>query len=425
MNTLSSQTKKSKHINFNFTMLLFSAFLFLSSLNFANKYFYFLFLCFATLFVLGVRTININGGVIALLGISLSYLVFYPDSAYSITGVLKQFVYPLAYLCGLNCLKLFADRAQGNQKQKMEKGFLILCYVIAMGIFVHVFLNLYTNQGLNDREIIDYWGGASSATCNAAMFCFGIGMIPALLLNKSGRFGKLFSIVSLIIFTLFALVLAGRTFFFLFLIVFVFTVLFSAYRDKNFGKALRVMLIVAVISIIMVVLYQVNLFGLKELFESSNFYNRFFGEWGIEFFEDGRMERKIMYLKNMFDVENMFGGGNLRSAANDKYAHELYLDLLSDAGIFAYLIVIYFVVSRTYRAVKLAANENSGYSRLFSAIVFGLFFSLNIEFLIEPIIQGVPWLFPTFCILSGMIDYMILKKDTTGKEFTYENPMGL
>lgn len=417
MNTSLYLLKKEKRKNIGFVMPLFCISLFLSSLNFVNKYFYFLFFCFAVLFFIGIRSFCVNGMVVALLGVSLSYLIFNPSSAYSITGVLKQFVYPLSYLCGLNCLKLFEGGDTQEEKQrKLEKGFLIFCYIIAAGIFVHVLLNLYLNQGFEDRDIVDFWGGASSATCNAAMFCFGIGMIPALLINKSGVFGKLFAIFNLIAFVLFALILAGRTFFLLFSIIFIVTVLFSAFRTRSLGKAFGTILIVFILCVVLVLLYQANAFGVKDIFETSNFYSRFFGKWAIGMTEDGRMERKQMYFENMFYIENLFGGGKLRAASNDKYAHELYLDLLSDAGIFAYIIVIVFVFSRTYRAIKLAANANSGYSRLFSVIVFGIFLSLNIEFFIEPILQGVPWLFPTFCMLSGMVDYMILKKDPLTEE---------
>lgn len=399
---------------FSFALLIFSLSLFLSSMNFINKYFYFLFFCFAVLFIFGTRSLYINASVAALFGISFSYLIFNSAAvAYSITGIIKQFVYPLSYLCGLNCLKLFdgAD-TEIERAKKREKGFVFLCYVIAAGILAHVILNLSINQSINDRNILDFWGGASSATCNAAMFCFGIGMIPALLLNKSGIFGKIFAIGSLIAFLFFALILAGRTFFLLFLIVFVLSLLFSAYKSGDFRKAFRIILIVSVVALVLILLYMQNAFGAKDIFESSNFYERFFGKWAMDLTEDGRSERKLMYYANMFYPENMFGGGNLRLASNNKYAHELYLDLLSDAGIFAYLITIFFVFSRTYRAVRLAANKNSVYSKFFAVLIFGIFLSLNIEFFIEPILQGVPWLFPTFCLVCGMVDYMILKAPT-------------
>ena len=406
-------TKDAKKAKTTFALLLFAVSLFLASMDFFNKYFYFLYFCFAVLFILGVKSFHINFFVFALLGISFSYLIFNPNSAYSITGVLKQFVYPLSYLCGLNCLRLFDSGETSHERTKSrEKGFLFICYTIAAGILVHVLLNLYNNQGLEGRLIDDFWGGAASATCNAALFCFGIGMIPALLLNKSGWFGKTFSIVCLISFTLFALILAGRTFFFLFLIVFILSVFFSAYKARDIKKAFGLILIVSVIVGVLFAIYKSNFLNVKNLFESSNFYDRFYGKWASDITEDGRMERKQMYFQNMLELKNLFGGGKLRAASKTKYAHELYLDLLSDAGIFAYVICIVFVFSRTFRAFKFAASNQTGYSRLFGVVVFGIFLSLNIEFFIEPILQGVPWLFPTFCILCGMIDYIILKKQT-------------
>ena len=259
MNISQSISKKEKKKKTNVVVVVFCFFIFLSSMNFINNYFYFLFFAFAVLFILGIRTFRVNGFVVALTVISVSYLAFYPDSAYSITGIIKQFVYPLSYLCGLNCLKLFEDgETEEEKRQKIENGFLVLCYVIATGILVHVILNLYSNQGIIGREINDFWGGASSATCNAAMFCFGIGMIPALLINKSGAFGKIFAVVNLVSFVLFALILAGRTFFVLFLIVFLLSVLFKAFRSKNFNGAVSIIFIVALVCVALIFLYQRN-----------------------------------------------------------------------------------------------------------------------------------------------------------------------
>ena len=414
-NALSPQGKnRRKLLSSGFVSLLFIPSLLLSSMNFGNKYFYFLFFCFAVLFLLGLPSFRVNGMVLVLFGISISYLLFNPDSAYSVTGFIKQFVYPLSYICGLNCLRQFERSKKGELTDKeygkiQERGFLLLCFVIALGILVHVILNLYANPDPSDRTIIDFWtGNATSATGNAALLCFGVGMIPALLVNKSGLFGKIFAVVSLAISVVFALILAGRTFFLLFAIVFFATVLFSAYLTRKAKKAVRIIVICAVAVGIFVLLFSNNAFGLQDAFTGSNFYDRFFGEHAnIELNEDGRLERKRMFFDNMFYWENLWGGGALRAASNGKFAHELYLDLLSDAGIIAYVLVIVFVFSRTIRAVKFAFSRESGIAPVTAAIIFGLFLSLNIEFLIEPIIQGMPWLFPTFCLLCGMLDYLI------------------
>ncbi len=417
-NTITKQEKnRKKLLASGFVSFLFVPSLLLSSMNFGNKYFYFLFFCFAVLFLLGLPSFHINGMVFALFGLSISYLLFNASvAAYSITGILKQFVYPLSYICGLNCLKQFEhskrERLTETDRQKLrERGFIVLICVIATGILVHILLNLYANPDPSDRTLIDFWTkDATSATGNAALLCFGIGIIPALLLNKSKLWGKLYAILSLTIFVIFALILAGRTFFLLFAIVFLATVLFSAYQTKSRKKAVRIILIAAIAVGLIALLFSKNVFGLQDAFMSSNFYDRFFGENAMDMGEDGRMERKLMYLENMFEWKNLWGGGALRAASNGKYAHELYLDLLSDAGVIAYVLCIIFVFTRTLRGLKFAFDRENGASPLTSAIIFGLFLSLNIEFFIEPIIQGMPWLFPTFCLLCGMIDYLIENK---------------
>ncbi len=419
-----SPHKKTKWFFLTFASFLFIPCLFLSSLNFINKYFYFLYACFAILFffLIGMRTFYVNGMVFVLFGISLCYLIFSPDSSYAITGFLKLFVFPLSYICGLNCLRQFEyskkDKVDEDELwEKRKRGFLLLCMVIAAGLLVHVLLNLYANPEAAGRNIVDFWTkDATSATCNAAMFCFGIGLIPALLLHKSGVWGKLFAAVNIVAFVAFALVLAGRTFFLLFAIVFVSVLFFSSFRERKTKAIWRALLIIVLVTGALTLLYMQNIFGIRELFESSNLYERFFGKYSnIDLTDDTRIRSKQTYFDNMFYWGNMWGGGALRAASNNAYAHELYLDLLSDAGIIAYILSIVFVFSRTVRAVRFAFSQESKISPLISSLIFGIFLSLNIEFFIEPILQGVPWLFPTFCVVCGMVDYLILKHPSPEK----------
>ena len=69
-----------------------------------------------------------------------------------------------------------------------------------------------------------------------------------------------------------------------------------------------------------------------------------------------------------------------------------------------YIMIIVFVFGRTFNALKLIKSKKL--SLFTNCLILGLFISINIEFLIEPIVEGVPWLLPTFCILCGMVDYM-------------------
>ena len=154
---------------------------------------------------------------------------------------------------------------------------------------------------------------------------------------------------------------------------------------------------------LLVVAYQKNLFGIKDGFENSNFFDRFFGKNStIAIDEDSRLSSKSRYFALM--GEYLWGGGYIRNKLNGAFAHELYLDTYSRAGIVPYILLIVFVFSATFRAIRLVARKELPVFT--NCLILGLFLSINIEFLIEPIMEGVPWLLPLFCILCGMTDYM-------------------
>ena len=158
------------------------------------------------------------------------------------------------------------------------------------------------------------------------------------------------------------------------------------------------------IIVLLVVLFQNNIFGIKESFENTNFFERFFGNHStMDIDEDSRLSNKSRYFAIMGNFP--WGGGHIRDELNGAYAHELYLDTYNRAGIIPYILLIVFVFGSTFRAFRLVASKK--FSILTNCLILGLFISINIEFFIEPVIEGMPWLLPTFCILCGMTDYMV------------------
>ena len=387
----------------SFVFLFLSVLLFLSSMNFMNRYFYFIFIAFILFFFFNNKSISITPTFFLLLSLSILFIIFDTEVVKTTNDVIRQFIYPLSYILGLNCIK---PKTYGieNSKNNTEKLFFIFCVITSLGLLIHIILNLYMNWDSTDRNVIDYWVKVeSSATCNAALFCFGIGCLPAFFLNKTDKLLKIFSIVSLCVFVLFSLLLAGRTFFILFSITFICVFIYFIFSIEKKSKALKVFLIVSLIILLLVILYQNNVFNLKTVFEESNFYDRFFGDNSdVELDEDGRLKKKALYFTLMDDY--FWGGGKLRQAAKTAYAHELYLDTYSRAGFIPYIMMVIFVFGRTFNALKLIKSKKL--SLFTNCLIMGLFISINIEFLIEPIVEGVPWLLPTFCILCGMVDYM-------------------
>jgi len=115
--------------------------------------------------------------------------------------------------------------------------------------------------------------------------------------------------------------------------------------------------------------------------------------------EDTRLYLKYRYILNIFRYP--FGGGALYSHVGG-YAHELYLDVYSDVGIVGYLLIVVFVVGTTINVWRVI-NKNSRFDNELKLLVLCTYTAIFAEFFIEPIVQGVPWLLCSFCIISGLI----------------------
>ena len=114
--------------------------------------------------------------------------------------------------------------------------------------------------------------------------------------------------------------------------------------------------------------------------------------------KDTRLANKMTYVKHLLAYP--LGGGQLRNVTG-VYAHELYLDAYNDAGILAYLVVILFAGSSFYSAFK--AVRRGIVSGDLKLLILCVYLAIFIEFLLEPIMRGMPWLFCVFCFYSGMI----------------------
>ena len=86
-------------------------------------------------------------------------------------------------------------------------------------------------------------------------------------------------------------------------------------------------------------LYNLDLFGVKTAYESSNFYYRFTNEQAIE--EDARMTHKLAYLNYLLDYP--WGGGNIRELYGHS-AHDLYLDTYDESSIIAFITIIIYII---------------------------------------------------------------------------------
>jgi len=386
---------------FSFAIMLF---MFLGATDFINRYYYCVYIAFLFFVITPQRKFYINGTFLLLVFFSMSIMIFNPESHKTFTNMIRPFTYPICYFMGLN---VFNNRKSSSQYDlgREEKNLRGALYLMTAGFAVHFFLNMFTNMDATDRNVVDFWTGkVMSATGQATLACLLVGIIAAFLFSNSGKKKKILAIILLVAIVWYNLVLAGRTLFIFIVLMFVLAFLFRSIVTKK--KIFSTLFVLLLIFAAVLMLYNMNAFGIKTAFENSNFYDRFFGgKYSQDIDSDKRGEYKLEYLKHFFD--HPFGGRNIYATVGHS-AHDLYLDSYDESGIFTLIAIVAFIVvslSHMFQFIKLkvASFETR-------QLVFCTYIIVNIQFWLEPIMRGMPWLLATYCFIDGVLTN-VLKKE--------------
>ncbi|MBR3805818.1 MAG: hypothetical protein IKJ13_03165 [Clostridia bacterium] len=389
-------------LEFLFSLIILLC-IFLGSLNLINRYYYCIFIAAIFFIITPKRKMRFNFDFTILFCFSLSILLFDPSSQTMITNMIKPFTYPLCYFMGLS---LFSGSSEGKTDiLQQEKRTSLLIYVISGGVMSHFILNMITNRGVEDRNVIDFWTqDAMSATGQATLACLMIAVSVAFLFSNTSKIKKVIAIVSLLLITAYNLILAGRTIFMLILVTLGAAYLFTLFVKKV--GSLKVFIVMLVVILILLTLYNNNAFGIKTSFEMSNFYDRFFGgDVAQEIDDDSRMENKLYYVEHFFD--SMLGGGNIRAEFGHS-SHDLYLDTYDESGIFALLTIAVYIIMSIYRAVKCARSKKLSFEM--KMLLVCIYTTVNIQFWLEPILRGVPWLLAAYCLIDGAVTRLLIEE---------------
>lgn len=367
---------------------------FLGGVNFFNMHYYYILVAFFMCVFLNARSIKIDISFLLLVLFSLSYLCFEIKEMDTISMMIKPLMYPMCYLIGRNFLKV--DKSY-EDRISCDKEFQLICIliIISMGPFIHYILNMLENSGSIYRNTIDIWTGEIlSATGQAALAIMAIAIFATGLFSSAKVLPQIASAIGVFIILAYNMVLAGRTLILLTVVVLLVAFTLSIRMNSN-NRRRGIFIGVTLTTLTVLIIYVQNHFGIREWILGSNLSNRFDS---ISLFEDARTNYKILYLKNMLNYP--FGGGYLHEHVGS-YAHELYLDVYSDIGFIGYILIIGFVMFSVACALALVKSNNL--SNNLRIMITCLYIIVLFEFMLEPVIQGIPWLLNLFCFISGVL----------------------
>lgn len=368
--------------------------LFAASMNLLSLHFYLIFLAFFLFAIKPNRRFRYDTSVGLLVFFALAWGVFSPTAAESSVGIVRAFTYLLCYVMGVG---LFDDRTEKNDESSPYKMFNVIIVTLALGTLAHYLLNWSINFDAVERETLDIWTGEEmAATGQAALACFPLAISISMLFTNQTKRVKIASVITLVVILLYNLVLAGRTLF-LMVIILIAVALFHRMSIQKRGR-MRLLAIVIAIILLLVFVYQANLFNIKDVVESSPLYDRFFADDSTkELDDDARMDRKLFYLANM--DRSFFGGAHIREEVG--YAHDVFLDTYDEAGIFALVTIAGYLLLSAKRFVACIKDKTLPFA--FKNTVLCVYTIVYLEFMIEPVLIGTQWLFCIFCIMDGYV----------------------
>lgn len=342
--------------------------------------------------------------------IAFSVLYFYFYTRYNITSPRIYMI----YLFGPAGMFLIGMIMQSKYKDNMFKSVMLM---VAFGFLVYGILNMvhyFTIYGIysNWRLAIEFWTGYDVvATLQGIYFTPVVSLLFFNLVYMSFRkhlFLKVLMIIGIFFGLYTSVVLQNRTLFIITAMMLVLMFILDSILSK--GKLIIPAIIVTLFLSLVVLSYRMNLFEVKSFVEESLWYSRVTTSIESGLTNDPRFEVYGKVYDQLFDYP--YGGYQLDIGELD-YAHNIYLDVLYVGGIYPFFtLLLYTLVSLfTWLRLLLAKKVTNEIKILYSSVFLGLM----INFMTEPILDGVPYIFLVFCFMNGLVTQYVIKYYKTEK----------
>lgn len=317
-------------------------------------------------------------------------LLYFVIGEFSIQGFLYYMVCPLlAYLTGW-CM---IDTRKKCAEKNIGRG--IAAFLL--GYTVHAFLNYSINIGHQRWELTDYFTGSlHGATGSGCINTLAFSIAVCVLVSEKDKLKKIVGLVCTLISLLYAFLLGTRTQFIIFFIVSFVFLLCYLYERSGIRSVLFMTVIVLVMVGIGFYLYTRNVFAIKTYVDTSNLMARYQSSSGLQNADNYRISSLTRGLDNL--LSHPLGG-----LKDTPYYHNFWLDIGRVAGILPFVCMAFYSVlinvhaSRIIRCKKVKAS--------FRYLLLCVYLGIQINFFVEPILEGLMDFFLVFTFINGMMEY--------------------
>jgi hypothetical protein len=321
---------------------------------------------------------------------SISYAVMYSLNPNAFTSLI--WVYAILPITFYGIGKYFSIKYRSYNVYYFLLLFLALGYSFIPAI--SIIFQIIKNGFEGERELMlltrDTVSSGPSLGDYFTMNMAVIGTIFVQSANKIENRIKLISLGAFIISLLCVLRVASRTQIGIALISLLVTISYSMLK-QTFSKKIRLLLIIAIPLVVLYFSISVDSPIFNILDQRNN------SEESI-MSAQGRSELWAISLNNI--VKNPFGW-EMPSSMDTKYSHNLWLDVDRIGGIMPFIFLSFFTILSIYLVTKtLKISPNHLY---FNNTVLVLFIGFMTVFFVEPVIEGMFYLFLIFCLFIGIL----------------------
>lgn len=396
--------EKGNRVAFNSNNAFLSVILFLLSLDFKNK-FYILFLVFAAVYFLFHPYLKFNskcGRRIALLFCFSAVYLFTisQTTTLSVAKIVVVMSLPIAYYIGYS---INFHRKHNNWKTPV--------YIVIAGVALHGVLNLLTNFTRlpgGARATVDFWTGEEVLmTTQIALFILIAGCsyyIFFTLKFDQSPILKFFFIFLFICAVIFNTLGATRTVIYSIVLNFLFCYIVTLVKyQKTVTKALRFIFLFILFVGAVWITWSFDIFNVRTLIESTPLFERIQDLNDLESGDMGlRGEQIVEALSQMFI--HPWGGATMEFSEHWDFIHNMWLNVAYVAGLIPCVLLFIYCLSVMKDSLKLL---KTGAKQEDSIFVLGMYVSVLLYWMIEPVFEAVPYIVTLFCFINGVVQQRV------------------
>ena len=265
---------------------------------------------------------------------------------------------------------------------------------------VRAVLNVSINIGNSRLEMRDFFQGLRIATGSGALntMIFSLAMYSIFFAKGRERIGLW---VLLGISAVYSLMLGTRTQIVILVLVFVCMYSLYVFEKKRVLGLVKVIGVVAAVAVVAFIVYSGDLFGIGTAINESNLMLRFVinDYTGVAEGSTSLLQRLQMPARAMKEIAKHPFGGNIDSA----YYHNMILDIARISGIVPMFFMIAYLLRMAGNLLKIYRHK---VNRKMCFMILSVYMGFWLNFMVEPVMEGLLNHFLMMCLLDGMVTYI-------------------